>query len=231
MMWNSRALVFDLDDTLLSEGVYFQAVLSKFCLNHNWPNEAFTGLISDFRRLRKKQKDIFGYFLDKNIRFIDDRADERVSRSALHEELFDLYTKIEVCLDPMDGVLQWIDFARRNDMKLGVITNGIVDAQRNKWRSLQGVNKHKIEFLPARTREMEKPHPDAFWAMSRALQVSMDETTYFGDRFDNDLVYPLSQGATGVLVDQDAKCVSVQGNLCVSPDLVCAFSALVPQDN
>jgi putative hydrolase of the HAD superfamily len=228
MMWNSRALVFDLDDTLLSEGVYFQAVFSRFCSNHNWPDEAFISLISDFRRLRKKQKDIFEYFLDKNVRFIEDQGDGVASRSLLHEELFELYTKIEVSLDPLDGVSNWMDFARTHDMKLGVITNGVVNAQRNKWRSLRGVNNHKIEFLPARTLENEKPHPDAFWAMSRALQVPMDETTYFGDRFDNDLSYPLSQGATGVYVDQDAKCVAVKGNLCVSPDLGGAFFALCP---
>lgn len=230
MMWNSRALVFDLDDTLLSECSYFEAIFSRFCSNHDWPTEAFTCLIANFRRLRREQNDIFGYFLGKNIRLIGDQSGGG-SRSALHEELFELYTKIEVGLDPMGGVTQWMDFARTHDLRVGVLTNGVVAAQRNKWRCLRGVNKKEIEFLPARACGREKPHPDAFWAMSRALDVRIDQITFFGDRFDNDLSYPVSQGATGVLVHEGATCGKIQRNLCVAPDLGGAFSILVPKDD
>lgn len=230
MMWNSRALVFDLDDTLLSECYYFEAIFSRFCSDHQWPVESFTKIIADFRYLRRNQVDIFGYFLDQNARLVDDGAGG-ARKSELHEELFALYTNIEVSLDPMRGVTQWMDYAWTNDLRVGVLTNGVVAAQKNKWRCLRGVNKDGIDFLPARVWIKEKPHPDAFLAMSRLLDVRMEQMTFFGDRYDNDLSYPLSKGATGVLVDAWASRVKIQHNLCISPDLANAFSILVSNND
>ena len=63
--------------------------------------------------------------------------------------------------------------------------------------------------------------------MSRVLDVRLEQMTFFGDRYDNDLSYPISKGATGVLVDAGASRVKIQRNVCVSPDLANAFSILV----
>ena len=179
-MWNSRALVFDLDDTLLSESSYFAAIFSRFCLYHQWPDEAFLDLIDNFKYVRNQKKNIFEYFLLQNYRFIQNPS-KKVVRE-LHEELFALYISLEVNLEPMSGVKKWIYFAKKHDFKMGVITNGVVAAQRNKWKCLRRVNKSGIEFLPARLELIEKPNPDVFLKMSRALSVPIDQITFFGDR-------------------------------------------------
>lgn len=228
-MWNSRALVFDLDDTLYQESSYFSEIFSAFCSNEGWPNSTFAPLMDDFRHLRFTQKDLFGYFLDQNRSRLRSTAASvnNEYRESLRNGLFSLYTGIQAHLTPMNGVAAWMEFAHGNGLKVGVLTNGVAAAQRNKWACLDIPYKAEITLLPARECKREKPYPEAFHAISQALGVEINQITFLGDRFENDLSYPLSQGATGVLLSQEPVQVRSCGNWFSAPDLQSALSLVV----
>jgi len=222
-------LVFDLDDTLYLESSYFLAIFSTFCLQRKWPDNAFTPLIENFRHLRLNQKDIFGFFLEQNRSLIENNNTSGTAedRESLHNALFSLYTGIKTYLQPMDGVAEWLDFARRNSLKVGVLTNGVVAAQRNKWACLDISGKDHITFLPARECKREKPGPDSFHAISQSLDIEMQQITFVGDCFEKDLAYPLSQGATGILLCQEPVRIPSDEGWFHTPDLLSALSTLV----
>src|SRR3989337_2388524 len=97
MMWNSRALVFDSEDTLYSESSYFAAVFAVFCSSQGWSNSSFAPLIDNFRILRRTQKDLFGFFLEQNRSLwrSSDASAINEYRESLHSALFSLYTGIK----------------------------------------------------------------------------------------------------------------------------------------
>ena len=183
-------------------------------------------MIENFRYHRFTQKDIFGFFLDQNhslLRSIDAfPIIER--RESLHSTLFSLYTGIRTHLEPLAGAAAWMEFAHEDGLRVGVLTNGVSAAQRNKWACLDIPYKAQIILLPARECAREKPYPEAFQTISLALGVEISQITFFGDHFENDLSYPLSQGATGVLLNQESDQVRLRGRWCSAPDLISALS-------
>ena len=229
MMWNSRALVFDLDDTLYSESSYFAAVFAVFCSSQGWPNSSFAPLMENFRYLRLTQKDLFGFFLDQNLSLwrSSDASAINEYRESLHSALFSLYTGIKTNLKPMNGAAAWMEFAHENGLKVGVLTNGVAAVQRNKWACLDIPYKAQTTLLPARECKREKPYPEAFQAISQSLEIDINKITFLGDRFENDLAYPLSQGATGILLSQEPDPIWPCENWCSAPDLVSALSLIV----
>lgn len=221
-------MVFDLDDTLYAESSYFEAVFSAFCAEVGWPSTAYASLIANFPFLRRNQKDFFGYFLDHNHDLIGSStagaADRQ--RSIMHDRLFSLYKGLVTRLEPMPGANAWMKFAWLNDLKIGVLTNGVPAAQRNKWACLDISCKDRAVLLPARELGQEKPHSESFKAISRLLGIEMVHITFIGDRYDSDLAYPLSQGAGGILIGNCDENILVNAECVIAPDLESALAVV-----
>jgi putative hydrolase of the HAD superfamily len=225
MMWNSKAVVFDLDDTLLSESNYFEAVLEEFCYIRGWPKSTVSPIIENFKYIRFNKRDIFRYFLQQNKKYWscgNKKADERIFFS-LRNLLFDLYKNINTKISPLDGAEDWIEYMQLNSCKIGVLTNGIAEAQYNKWRNLALNNKSTIIFVASRECGKEKPDSKSFIRISDKMGIGMKDITFVGDRFDNDLSYPLSQGSTGILIQSDCNTNKESDNFVIINNLSRAF--------
>ncbi len=211
---NKRALVFDLDDTLYPESTYFEAVFSLFCERYGWPKSSFTNLLGKFSQLRTNQKDLFGFFLDQNLELWKHKNDncKNSFRQRYHLELFELYKSIQFRLKPNNGAEQLIKSAHFWGLKLGVLTNGVPAAQLNKWKCLEIPYKEEVIFVPARECIQEKPAPDSFHLLSQNLEVELSNAIFIGDRYENDLAYPLSQGAIGILLQNEGENICVHEN-------------------
>ncbi len=225
-MWNSRAVVFDLDDTLYEESTYFHEIFKEFCGSCGWPDSSYSSIVRDFQYVRKNKKDIFSFFLAQNKCFWENTNKPAVSQkhNSLHESLFWLYKNIRVSLSPKEGLSDWMNYACNHSLKLGVLTNGVVEAQINKWRSLDFVGKDKVVFLPARKCGVEKPSEEPFVYISKSLNFDLAEITFVGDNFENDLAYPLSRGSTGILINPQITGFIDKGSWFVSPSLEEALS-------
>ena len=141
------AVVFDLDNTLYPEENYFKEIL--FSIKNNLNVNIFDFLFEDFNAIRFTKKDIFKFTLEQAKIYTED----------FHNELFVLYTEINIPINPYLGAFEWIDYCNEKQIKVGILTNGIINAQKNKWKCLGG-NDLNVCFIPARIFKKEKAHYD-----------------------------------------------------------------------
>ena len=190
-----RALLFDLDNTLYPESDYFRAIFSQFSQNEGIAHERFAFLFNDFDHIRFTQRDIFRYALNQAGEF----------SKARHQALFELFVGIKCELKSYDGVQELIDWAFSQNLRIGVLTNGHIEAQSNKWNCLALSGKEHIHFAPARLLGADKPSPLSFEEMMIQMGCRAEETLFIGDRFSNDIEWGLNQGGKGALVNAHEK--------------------------
>ena len=186
-----RALLFDLDNTLYPESDYFRAIFSQFSQNEGLAPESFAFLFNDFDRIRFMQRDIFRYALNQVGEFTEAR----------HQALFELFVGVNTELCPYEGVQELIDWAFSKNLRLGVLTNGHIEAQSNKWNCITLRGKEQIHFAPARLLGADKPAALSFEEMMIQMGCRAEETLFIGDRFGNDIKWGLEQGGTGAMVN------------------------------
>jgi FMN phosphatase YigB (HAD superfamily) len=201
---SNKAIVFDFDDTIYPEADYFQKVFSVFCSELGWPKSSYENIIKNFRYYRLSKKNIFNFFLQSNLSD-KERKKQIISDSRLLDRLFEIYTSIDMILSPYEKAESVINIALDNRFKIGVLTNGVVSAQINKWKCLSLAAKNEIIFLPARITGADKPNPLPFEKMHNMLGVEVERTIFVGDQFKNDLEYPLKIGGFGVLIADESK--------------------------
>lgn len=214
---SNKAIVFDFDDTIYPEADYFQEVFSIFCSEVGWPKSAYEDTIKNFRCYRLSKKNIFDFFLQANSNSRK-KNKEFIPDSALLDRLFEIYTSINTNLIPYDEAELAINIALDNGFKVGVLTNGVVSAQINKWKCLSLAAKNEISFIPARITGADKPNPVAFKKMQEILGVVVERTVYVGDQFRNDIEYPLNIGGWGVLIadESNQQHINYKNFFCIS---------------
>lgn len=81
--------------------------------------------------------------------------------------------------------------ALKGRYRLGVITNGYSDVQREKIRTVQ-IEEYFDDIIVSGEQEFEKPDPRIFLLSCEQLGVSVEEAVYVGDYFPNDIVGALA---------------------------------------
>jgi putative hydrolase of the HAD superfamily len=166
------ALVFDLDYTLFDEHQYFFAVLEAFCIDANCLQK-LDNLKKDYFILRSISQNIFKEMLQMNDLY----------SSGNEELLFQKYCSIKLNLNPYPDAVSFLTHLKEEtNIKIGLLTNGNIDAQANKIRTLQ-ISNFFDEIVYARKfgREMEKPNPISFQFIKQKLKSRDNEIGYIGD--------------------------------------------------
>lgn len=184
-----KAVVFDLDDTLISEREYiesgFRHIASILEDELGCSKEMiYNDMICLFN---EDPKYVFNRLLDKY-----GNAYTEKTISNLVEEYRNHYPNISFYAD----VIPCINYLRSKNIRLGIITDGYAIAQRLK---LKAVNAHEyfeeIIVTDELGREFWKPHPRAFELMREKLNVSYCEMAYVGDNPAKDFyissIYPV----------------------------------------
>jgi putative hydrolase of the HAD superfamily len=184
---NKRAIVFDLDNTLYDETDYFYNVLFIFCQKID--KTLYTkALIDLYEIIRPFSKDIFTDLLKGVDLYSDENKDE----------LFNIYVNINV----KEGIkidksaLEFIIKLKKKNMKLGLLTNGILKAQKNKIKMLN-ISDYFDEIVYAREfgKDFEKPHNISFEAIANRLNESFNALIFIGDNPETDFKVPHERGA------------------------------------
>ena len=183
-------MLFDLDDTLFAEKDYFQSVFESFTQEIGLGAEIVETYLDQFSEVRTNIKDIFSHFLHN----------QKIYTEENHQHLFDIYRNVTTQLLPHDGVNTLIRELVESDVKVAVLTNGVPLAQKNKWASLQINGKEKITFHASRDLGGDKPSTATYEGWRTAHEVEWAQVIAVGDKYDNDVAYPLHMGACGVLV-------------------------------
>lgn len=189
-----RAVVFDLDDTLISESQYQksaqQAVLAFLSNELGLPLEVIeyhsraveSGPRTDyFQRLLKRL----------GVQSTDAWVSTLISVHRNHEPILDWYSDVPPALDEL----------RNLGMKLAVITDGYSIAQHKKLDAL-GAHSHFDSIVVSDDfgRQFWKPHPLVFRETADRLSVQPPEMLYVGDNPEKDFYVSKSLGIQTVRI-------------------------------
>ena len=191
-------MLLDLDDTMFAEKDYFQSVFGTFTNQIGLDLEIATTYLKNFSDIRTNIKDIFSHFL---------KSQDLYSKKN-HDDLFEIYKNIDTQLSPHDGVEALINELLKIQAEVAVLTNGVSEAQSNKWKSLRLLRKERISFYAARDLSGDKPSPATYEAWRRLQKVEWSRVIAVGDKYENDVAYPLQMGASAVLVNADVRLYS-----------------------
>jgi HAD superfamily hydrolase (TIGR01549 family) len=162
----ASAIVFDLDDTLYSEKEY---VLSGFkAVEQAYPQIKSDNLWAAF----ESGKPAFDKYENK-------------------QQLIAVYREHTPDIYLYDGVKEMLVELRKRGIKLGIITDGRPNGQRNKILAL-GLDKLVDEIIVTDELGMEfrKPNEIPFRIMQQKLRTPFEQMVYIGDNVNKDFIAP-----------------------------------------
>jgi putative hydrolase of the HAD superfamily len=184
-----KAVIFDLDDTLISEKKYIESGyqhISKLLNNNYYKGEQdlykiLLGLFSE------SPKYVFNRILDKlGIKYTKEIIIDLVEEFRNHDPNIEFYHDVLPCLE----------YLKQKGVKVGIITDGYANSQRKKLEALKAYEHFdNIIVTDEYGRDYWKPHPRSFEEMRKQLNVDFDEMIYVGDNPEKDfyisIIYPI----------------------------------------
>ena len=198
---NKAFVLLDLDDTLFAEKDYFKSVFETFASKAGIQIGLIADYMTSFSEVRSNVTDIFSHFL----RMFGLYSEKN------HQNLFDIYVNLEISLTPYDGVDRFIDSLVGDGVGISVLTNGVPQAQKNKWLSLKIGEKSVINFYAARDLYCDKPNEITYELWRSHQKVEWSNVIAIGDKYENDVRYPFSMGAQAIHIDHSKHQRSIHG--------------------
>ena len=183
-----RAVVFDLDDTLFLERNYVRSgfvAVGEYLSDQTCRRAVFERWM--WRRFVSGRRD--GIF-----DALDDRFSLGLGRKGIGE-IVSVYRRHRPDIRPCRGVEAMLSRLRSLRLKLGLLSDGFMPAQRLKLEAV-GLEKHfhKVIFTEQMGRSAWKPSPRGFESIRRALSVPHAECVYVADNPAKDFLAPNGLG-------------------------------------
>lgn len=192
-----KAVVFDLDDTLISEKEYiksgFKVISKKISKEYSLDTQEVYRLITDL--FNESAKNVFNRLLDKlNIKYNDEYIKELIHEYRGHMPQIRLY----------EDAKDILEYLYNTDLKLGIITDGYAVTQRNKLKVLDiEKNFDCIVVTDELGREFWKPHQKPYDIVKNQLCLEYEEMVYVGDNITKDFVTANKLGMTTVFIGRE----------------------------
>jgi len=177
-----RAILFDLDDTLYDEMQFvkggFKAVSLYISRNNNISQNAVYQLLLDVLE-KYGRGHTFDIGLKKLGLYSKKLIPKLVEVYRIHKPNLSLYSKVITVLSTL----------RKQGYKLGLITDGNVEVQRNKVKALSIKDFFNcIVFSDEYGIEKQKPNSFPYQKAMEELKANTEETIYVGDNPHKDFV-------------------------------------------
>lgn len=187
---NIRAVIFDLDDTLLNRRQMFGGWACDFIKSRtDLPNDTALYITSELLRFERRgstpRDEVFSYF---ERRLSDFGA--HVATDEMVKSYRDDYRRYSVLFDDAAKTLTAL---RERGFRLGIITNGYSLLQGQKIKTV-GLSDYVDEIIISEDAGIRKPHPDIFRLCASRLGCDVSECVYVGDYVAWDIEGPLSAG-------------------------------------
>ncbi|QPC47652.1 HAD family hydrolase [Mangrovibacillus cuniculi] len=185
-----KAVIFDLDDTLISEKEYIESGyrhISKI-LSERFSKDERTLYQLLLELLNDSSKNVFNRLLDRlEIVYTKENILELVEEYRNHNPDISFFDDVLPCLEQL----------KNKKIKTGIITDGYANAQRQKLKAVKADNYfEEIIVTDELGREYWKPHPKSFEIIKENLNVEFNEILYVGDNPKKDFyisnIYPIS---------------------------------------
>jgi len=185
-----RAIVFDLDDTLISEIEYIKSGYWRIAHDLQYKLNRSQQQIYDelWSLFQSSPIQVFNRLFDKlNIDYSQDDIKHLVQYYREHEPTISFFNDVMILLQQL----------KQKKIKTGIITDGYSVSQRNKLKSLRAEQYFdEIIVTDELGKEYWKPHPKPFELMRDKLNVDFNEMIYIGDNPAKDFfissTYPIT---------------------------------------
>ena len=185
----TEAVIFDLDDTLYSEKDYVRS--------------GYRAVARELEQIENAEEKLWIAFTKEQAAIDKVLCDEGIFTRELKDRCIDVYRKhipeIKLC----EGVVEMLTELRENGIKIGIITDGRPEGQRNKIAAL-GLEDMVDEIIV--TDEIggvafRKPNDISFRIMQRKLNIPFERMIYVGDNLSKDFIAPRQLGMQVVWFD------------------------------
>ena len=184
-----KAVIFDLDDTLISEKEYIKSgyrhiaevIGQRFNINKD---QVYIDL---FQLFRESPHNVFNRLYEKyQIEYSKEMIIDLVNEYRGHFPDVQYYDDVMQCLNELKVL----------GIKIGIITDGYAQAQRQKLKAVEAdMYFDEIIVTDELGRDYWNPHPKAFEIIKERFGVSFDEMIYVGDNPGKDFyistIYPI----------------------------------------
>lgn len=177
-----KAVVFDLDDTLISEREYiksgFKVISLYLSKEYNLEQKEVFNLMNEL--FQESSKQLFNRLLDKlkinyDLEYI--------------KKLVKIYREHEPDIKFFDDVLPTIKELKKRGYKLGIITDGYKETQRAKIKALKCEELFdEIIITDELGREFWKPHKKSYEIMKKKFNCEYKNMIYVGDNEEKDFI-------------------------------------------
>ncbi len=184
-----KAIIFDLDDTLISEMEYIKSgychVSKLLCEELRFVKEDLYQLL--LRLFAENPKHVFNRLYDSlKIPYSNDKIQQLVWEYRNHTPAIEYYPDVLPCLELLT----------KRSIKTGIITDGNVTTQVNKLKAVGAWDCFdEIIITDLLGEKFRKPHPKPFELMREKMGIRFDEMMYVGDNPEKDFfissIYPI----------------------------------------
>ena len=177
-----KAVVFDLDDTLISEKEYvlsgFKVVSKEIAKQYKLDNKEVLKKMNEL--FNESSKNVFNRVLDfYNIQYWNNEI--------LY--LINIYRNHEPDINFFDDVIPTIKELKKNGIKIGMITDGYKETQLRKIEALKCRELFdEIIITDELGREFWKPNEKSYLIMAERLGIKLNEMVYVGDNEEKDFI-------------------------------------------
>lgn len=216
-----KAVVFDLDDTLISEKEYirsgFKVVSNKIAIDNNLDEDKVFNKALEFFKVSSKE--VFNRLLDElEIEYSKDYI----------LELIKCYREHEPNISFFEDVIPMINILKEKGYKLGIITDGYKETQLRKIEVLKCRKLFdEIIITDELGREFWKPHEKSYKIMAEKLNVGLDEMIYVGDNVEKDFITANRLGLTTVRINRRD---NIYSNINIQSEFLAKYKIKVMND-
>lgn len=178
-----KLVILDLDNTLYDETAYFKGVLRQFEQMLQLPLGSVCHSIDYISR--SESKDILKDCLQHAC----------VYSLANHNVLFNLYKTAQLGLQTYAGVDKYLSQLKAYGCYIAILTNGVVDVQKNKVSNLNFDMKiDKVFYARENDGDYEKPEKECFINVLNYFGCELSEAIMIGDSYKNDYQGAINAG-------------------------------------
>ena len=174
-----KGMIFDLDDTLYSEKDYVKSGYKA---------------VEEFLKIENASKELWNYFLEGKPAI--DTYLEKIDKLNLKEDCLKVYREHRPTIELYPDVVNEIKELKNKGVKVGIITDGRPNGQRNKILAL-GLDKLIDDIIVTDEiggEQFRKPCDIAFRIMQRKWKLPFEQLMYVGDNINKDFQAPKQLG-------------------------------------
>ncbi|MBY6037767.1 HAD family hydrolase [Fictibacillus nanhaiensis] len=188
-----KAVLFDLDGTMLDRE---ESVKKFIAYQYERLNQWVNAIPKDTFINRFIELDCQGYVWKDKVykQLVDEFQIKEITWEMLLQDYIDNFK--HACI-PFDHLKSMLEQLKQQSIKLGIITNGYGQFQRNNIKALC-IEHYFDVILVSECEGIKKPNPQIFARALEQLQISPNESVYVGDHALHDICGSKQAGMTAI---------------------------------